>query len=134
MPPSITYSVPVIVAARSEARKATRVEGLEDDADAVAPQVGQRVAVPRGVRVMRVSPGWIETDASVALANRLAREAGTDYEGGKKMIMDSLGGIPVGRPSKPDEIANLVAFLASERAATITGTEYVIDGGTVPTV
>ena len=89
---------------------------------------------PRGVRVMRVSPGWIETEASVDLANRLAREAGTDYEGGKKMIMDSLGGIPIGRPSKPDEIANLVAFLASERAATITGTEYVIDGGTVPTV
>ena len=89
---------------------------------------------PRGVRVMRVSPGWIETEASVDLANRLAREAGTDYEGGKKMIMDSLGGIPIGRPSKPDEIANLVAFLASERAATITGTEYVIDGGTAPTV
>lgn len=89
---------------------------------------------PKGVRVVRVAPGWIETEASVALAERLAREAGTDYEGGKQIIMDSLGGIPLGRPSKPVEVANLIAFLASPRAAAITGTEYVIDGGTVPTV
>lgn len=88
---------------------------------------------PQGVRVVRVAPGWIETEASVALAQRLALAAGTDYEGGKKIIMDSLGGIPLGRPSKPIEVANLIAFLASPRAATITGTEYVIDGGTIPT-
>lgn len=88
---------------------------------------------PKGVRVVRVAPGWIETEASVQLAERLAKEAGTDYEGGKRIIMDSLGGIPIGRPSKPEEIANLIAFLASDRAATITGTEYVIDGGTIPT-
>ncbi|MCT4701459.1 SDR family oxidoreductase [Enterobacteriaceae bacterium H20N1] len=89
---------------------------------------------PKGVRVVRVAPGWIETEASVALAERLALQAGTDYEGGKKIIMNSLGGIPIGRPSRPVEVANLIAFLASSRAATITGTEYVIDGGTVPTV
>jgi NAD(P)-dependent dehydrogenase (short-subunit alcohol dehydrogenase family) len=89
---------------------------------------------PKGVRVVRVSPGWIETEASIELARRLADEAGTDLQGGRKIIMDSLGGIPIGRPSSPAEIANLVAFLASDRAATITGTEYVIDGGTVPTV
>jgi NAD(P)-dependent dehydrogenase (short-subunit alcohol dehydrogenase family) len=89
---------------------------------------------PKGVRVVRVSPGWIETEASVRLAERLAKDAGTDYDGGKQIIMASLGGIPIGRPSKPEEVANLIAFLASDRAATITGTEYVIDGGTVPTV
>lgn len=88
---------------------------------------------PRGVRVVRVSPGWIETEASVALAERLADEAGTDYEGGKQIIMDALGGIPLGRPAKPEEVADLIAFLASPRAASITGTEFVIDGGTVPT-
>lgn len=49
------------------------------------------------------------------------------------MIMEALGGIPIGRPTTPAEIANLIAFLVSDRAATITGTEYVIDGGTVPT-
>lgn len=89
---------------------------------------------PKGIRVVRVSPGWIETQASVALAERLAHQAGTDYEGGKQIIMKSLGGIPIGRPSTPAEVANLIAFLASPLAATITGTEYVIDGGTIPVV
>ena len=89
---------------------------------------------PKGVRVLRVAPGWIETDAAVAMARRLAEAAGTDYEGGKQIIMKSLGGIPIGRPSRPDEVANLIVFLASPRAATITGSEYIIDGGTIPTV
>jgi len=89
---------------------------------------------PKGVRVMRVSPGWVETEAAVALAERLAVQAGTDYEGGKQIIMKGLGGIPLGRPAKPKEVADLIAFLVSPRAASITGTEYVIDGGTVPTV
>ena len=88
---------------------------------------------PHGVRVVRVAPGWIETEASVRLAERVAADAGTDLDGGRRIIMDSLGGIPLGRPSRPAEVANLIAFLASDRAASITGTEYVIDGGTVPT-
>ena len=89
---------------------------------------------PKGVRVVRVSPGWIETESAIGLANRLAEQAGTDYEGGKKIIMDSLGGIPLGRPAKPQEVADLITFLVSARAASISGTEYIIDGGTVPTV
>jgi NAD(P)-dependent dehydrogenase (short-subunit alcohol dehydrogenase family) len=89
---------------------------------------------PKGVRVVRVAPGWIETEAAVALAERLAAQAGTNYEGGKQIIMKGLGGIPLGLPAKPKEVADLIAFLVSTRAASITGTEYVIDGGTVPTV
>lgn len=88
---------------------------------------------PKGVRVVRVSPGWVETEAAVALAERLADEAGTDMEGGKRIIMDALGGIPLGRPAKPREVADLIAFVVSPRASAITGTEFVIDGGTVPT-
>ncbi len=88
---------------------------------------------PKGVRVVRVSPGWIDTEAAGQLVQRLAQDAGTDYQGGKKLVMDALGGIPIGRPSTPVEVANLIAFLSSDRAASITGTEYVIDGGTVPT-
>ena len=89
---------------------------------------------PKGVRVIRVSPGWVETEAAVNLVKRLALEAGTGEEAARQGLMDSLGGIPLGRPAKPTEVAELIAFLASPRAAAITGTEYVIDGGTVPTV
>lgn len=88
---------------------------------------------PKGIRVVRVSPGWVETEAAVNLVNRLAKANGTDYAGAQKTLMASLGGIPIGHPAKPREVADLVAFLASPRAASITGTEYVIDGGTVPT-
>ncbi len=94
--------------------------------------LSKRSGAPRHSRG-RVSPGWVETDAAVDLARRLAAQAGTDYEGGKLIIMKSLGGIPIGRPAKPAEVADLTAFLVSPRAASITGAEYVIDGGTVPT-
>ncbi len=90
--------------------------------------------MPKGVRVLSVAPGWIETEASVRLAQRLADQAGTDYEGGKRMVMDAIGGIPLGRPAKPQEVADLIAFLASPRATSISGSEHRIDGGTVSTL
>ncbi len=83
---------------------------------------------------MRVSPGWVQTDAAVALVNELASKNGIDFDGARKLLMDSLGGIPIGRPARPDEMADLIAFLASPRAGSITGSEHVIDGGTIPTV
>jgi NAD(P)-dependent dehydrogenase (short-subunit alcohol dehydrogenase family) len=89
---------------------------------------------PKGVRVTSIAPGFIETMAATGLIKTLAAEAGSDFATARQGLIDSLGGIPIGRPGLPEEVAELVAFLASDRAASIAGTEYVIDGGTVPTV
>src|SRR6267142_1168572 len=88
----------------------------------------------QGVRVNTVAPGFIETKAAERLIERLAKTAGTDLETARQGLMDSLGGIPMGRPGRPEEVAELVAFLVSDRATYITGAEYVIDGGTIPTI
>lgn len=88
---------------------------------------------PKEVRVVRVSPGWIETEAAVAFVERVAANAGTGYEEAREQVMQSLGGIPLGRPARPAEVADLIAFLVSPRTSSISGVEYTIDGGTVPT-
>jgi NAD(P)-dependent dehydrogenase (short-subunit alcohol dehydrogenase family) len=89
---------------------------------------------PKGIRVLTVSPGFIETDAATRMIQRMADKDKSDYTAARQKLMEMLGGIPLGRPNRPEEVAELVAFAASDRASAITGTEIVIDGGTIPTV
>lgn len=88
---------------------------------------------PKGVRVNTVSPGFVETSGAQDLIRRLAERRGIDESAARGAIVDMIGGIPIGRPARPVEVAELVAFLASDAAASIHGADYVIDGGTVPT-
>lgn len=89
---------------------------------------------PKGVRVNSVSPGWIMTEASVDFLNRLQAANGGTVEEARQGVLDALGGIPIGRAAEPEEVADLIAYLASDRAAAIHGAEFIIDGGTVRTV
>ena len=89
---------------------------------------------PNGVRVLTVSPGWIMTTSATRMTERIAESSNITIEQAKQSVMDALGGIPIGRPAQPEEIAELVGFLVSPRASYLSGTEFVIDGGTIPTI
>ena len=72
---------------------------------------------PLGITVNNVAPGAISTPINTALLNNPA------------LLDPLLRNIPLGRMGKPEEVAGLVAFLASSEAAYVTGSTYVMDGG-----
>ena len=87
---------------------------------------------PKGVRVNVVSPGFTETSGAHGMIIAVAKSEGVNEERARQIIMDAIGGIPLGLPAHPEDVAELVAFLVSPRASAIHGAEYVIDGGTSP--
>jgi len=81
------------------------------------------VGGPDGIRVNCIAPGTVQTPM---LAQFFGREPGADVDG---LVKQFVGQIPLGRASQPDEIASVVAFLASDDASFITGVTLPIDGG-----
>jgi NAD(P)-dependent dehydrogenase (short-subunit alcohol dehydrogenase family) len=86
---------------------------------------------PKGIRVNAVCPGFIETESARAMVEEIAQIDGIGIDEARAQIVESIGGIPLGAPGSPADVGELVAFLVSDRAAYITGSEYVIDGGSV---
>ncbi|MGD9627835.1 MAG: glucose 1-dehydrogenase [Pyrinomonadaceae bacterium] len=80
---------------------------------------------PKGVRVNAVNPGVVETN--------LHKRGGMEPEDYRKFLANAANTHPLGRPGQPEEVAELIYFLASDKAAWITGATYAIDGGRAET-
>lgn len=92
---------------------------------ALAESLACEVA-PYGVTTHVISPAHIDTDRIRQIARYRADQAGVSLE---EILKEDLKGIPVGRFGKPEDVAALAAFLASEQSSFITGQTHVIDGG-----
>jgi len=91
---------------------------------------------PKGIRINSVSPGPVETELWLGpngVAATAARLSGVTPEEARAQIVAGMGGIPSGRFTRPEEVAALVAMLASPRTANVTGAQVVIDGGLIKT-
>jgi NAD(P)-dependent dehydrogenase (short-subunit alcohol dehydrogenase family) len=83
----------------------------------------------KGIRVNTLTPGYIDTSGAHEREAQVAAAAGIDVAGARQSIMDDLGGIPLGRTGRPEEVAEAIAFLASERSSYLVGAELIVDGG-----
>ncbi len=81
---------------------------------------------PKGIRVLCVAPGRIETPRVVSLDENAAEASG---RGISEVRNESEARIPLGRYGQPREFGDVVAFLASERAAYVSGITVTVDGG-----
>ena len=80
---------------------------------------------PKGIRVNAVNPGVVITN--------LHKRGGMSEEDYAKFVENAKNTHPIGRPGKPEEVADLIYYLASEKASWITGATYEIDGGRAQT-
>jgi NAD(P)-dependent dehydrogenase (short-subunit alcohol dehydrogenase family) len=88
---------------------------------------------PLGIRVNTVSPGPVSTDLWLGgggVAAAVAEASGGDPAA---VAAGAAGQSPTGRFTSPEEVADLVVLLASGRAGNVTGADFVIDGGLIPT-
>src|SRR5215813_7745898 len=99
----------------------------------VAKALSQELG-PKGVRINSISPGPVATDLWLGdhgVAATIAAATGSDPATVREQ---AIAAMPTGRFTTPEEVATLVALLASPRTANVTGSNYVIDGGLVKTM
>jgi NAD(P)-dependent dehydrogenase (short-subunit alcohol dehydrogenase family) len=89
---------------------------------------------PKGIRVNSVSPGPVETDLWLGAGGVAQTMAKVTGQAPDAIAASAVGDTPLGRFSKPQEVADLVVFLASERAGNITGADMTIDSGMITTL
>jgi NAD(P)-dependent dehydrogenase (short-subunit alcohol dehydrogenase family) len=82
-------------------------------------------SIEHGVRILTVSPGIVRTERS----ERFLRHKAEKELGNSDLWQNYLGNLPLRRAATPEEVANLVVFLASDRASYINGVVYHVDGG-----
>ena len=82
----------------------------------------------QGITVNNVAPGYTRTDRVLELVQARAAAEGRQVE---EILAETVAGCPMQRLGEPEELAALVAFLASERASYITGATIQVDGGYV---
>jgi NAD(P)-dependent dehydrogenase (short-subunit alcohol dehydrogenase family) len=91
---------------------------------------------PKGIRVNSISPGPVATDlwlGDKGVAQTVAAASGIDADTARDQVVASIGGFATGRFTTPEEVATLIAMLASARTGNVTGANYVIDGGLIKT-
>jgi len=84
-----------------------------------------------GVRVVNVLPGFVATPGAVAHHQKMADAQGIGLDEAQRVIVERLN-VPMGRPGEPDDVAELIVFLASRRAKWLTGAQFRVDGGIIP--
>ena len=132
---------------KDSARMQEAGNGIDALRDAFGRSVEERVRCEDGIETIRdrrnrrgvagafvVEREHVETGGAQNMISLYAQQTDGDRDKAADLLMAALGGVPAGRLPQPGEVAELIAFLVSDLAPTLVGGDYVIDGGTLPTV